>query len=124
LGLISEIGSHAPHKNCCWLYLAAVDGWDIPDAVRWFRDQKMTRENRRGYYWMAERVVPWMHKWGTVRKMVKWGMVCPMSAYGEWLCGKGGCGWVWWGVVVGWLGVFGLLGRLHPVVVRKNGEVL
>jgi hypothetical protein len=107
---------------CCWIFLASTGG-HLDPVVRRYRDEHVTERNRRGYYRLAEWIVPKMQGSRVVRSLVKWGMVEPMTSYGRWHYGIGRIGVLFAPVAKFWLGVYSLLGLGRPIV-RSNGEVI
>ena len=105
---------------CCFIFIEAY-GYLLP-IVRQYRDEKMTPRNRRGYYRLADKIVPWMQKSRRFKNTVKFFMTDPLVSYGNWYYGKGRMGVVFYPVVKFWLTVFDLMGR-KPYT-RSNGEVL
>ena len=107
--------------GCCFIFVEANRGFLDP-VVRRYRDEKMTPRNRRGYYRLAERLVPLMRRARIARALVEWLMVNPMIFYGRWYFGRSKTGFIFWPVAKAWMGVFNLLG--FGKFVRTNGEVI
>lgn len=111
-------------KGCCFIFLEARYGNGVMDkVVRRYRDENMTDENRRGYYKLAEVLVPLMRKYSLVKFLVRVLMTDPMVSYGKWYYGEGKIGFLFAPVKSFWLGVFTLLGG-HTEFVRETGEVV
>lgn len=106
---------------CCWIFIEA-NGGELNPIVRRYRDEHMTERNRRGYYRLAEKLVPLMRKSKFWHKAVEWCMVKPMTSYGKYFYGLGRIGALFAPVTAFWLGVYNLLG--YGKVVRGNGEVI
>ncbi len=106
-------------QNCCFIFIAA-HGFLHP-VVRLYRDEHLTIRNRRGYYWLADRLVPWMKRSPCARALVKWLMVAPMTEYGKFHYHVSRVGWIFWPVTKAWLATFTLLG-LRPPYRRANSE--
>lgn len=117
-GLLKGVGSLKP---CCFIFIEAHGGYLHP-IVRRYRDEHMTERNRRGYYRLAEKLVPWMRRSKAVHKAVEWLMVKPMTNYGKYFYGEGRIGAVFAPIAAFWLGVFNLLG--FGKFRRSNGEVI
>ncbi len=109
-------------SSCCFIFIAGR-GFLHP-VVRRFRDEHMTVRNRRGYYWLADRLVPKMkkHKW--VKKLVRLFMVDPMTTYGGFCYGYNKRGAVFAPISLFWRGVFNLLGMRPPYRRRGSREVV
>lgn len=114
----------AEKGGCCFIVLEAdyPDG-RLPESVRAYRDEHMTDRNRRGYYKMAEILVPMMRKSKLFKSLVKWTMVKPLVSFTEYKYGKGKFGKIMSPVVRMWLNTFEYLGGEHPFI-RENGEVV
>lgn len=108
---------------CCFIFIEAHGGVLHP-IVRRYRDEHMTVRNRRGYCWLADRLVPLMQRSKSVHKLVEWCMVDPMTSYGKWFYGEGHVGVVFAPVVKVWLKVFDLLGHRKPYTRRGTHEVV
>jgi hypothetical protein len=113
---------------CCWIFLEARYGNGTMDrVVRRFRDENMTARNRRGYYKMAEVLVPLMRKHWWVKAAVRLGMTSPLVCYGKWYYREGGLwgrlGWVFAPVKSAWLKTWDFLGGDFEFL-RANGEVV
>jgi hypothetical protein len=122
LQLGTGAGMMAAMGGCCFIFVEAHGGMLHP-VVRQYRDDHMTERNRRGYYWLAERLVPAMRKHEIVFRAVKYIMVDPMVKYGKWFYGLDRKGWIFAPVKSFWLGVFNILGK-RPPYRRHSGEVV
>jgi hypothetical protein len=114
-GLLSNI--------CCFIFLAEAQGRGLHPVVRWSRDEHMTDRMRRGYYRLADKIVPWMHRNQAIMCLVRLGMVDPMTTYGKWRYGYSRTGWLCWPVNAFWFAVFKALG-FGKRYRRGNGEVV
>ncbi len=120
-GTAATVGTQILGSICCFIFIEA-NGGTLHPIVRRYRDEHMTSRNRRGYYRLAERLVPLMRRSGLVRTAVEWGMVNPMTSYGKWFYGEGKIGVIFWPITKLWLKAFDLLG--FGVFIRRNGEVI
>lgn len=111
--------------GCCFIFLEARYGNGVMDrVVRKYRDEHMTDKNRRGYYKVAEVLVPLMRKSKVVKTLVRLTMTDPMVAYGKAFYGEGTkLGLVFKPVAKFWIGLFDYMGGDHPFI-RENGEVV
>lgn len=107
---------------CCFIVLEATDGI-LPDVIRRYRDEQCTPRKRRGYYRLAEVLVPAMKHNRWAKQAIRWGMVKPLTAYGRWYYGESHWGWLASPAKWLWLGLFSLLGSGGKFV-RSNGEVI
>ena len=113
-----------PKSGCCFIFLEARYGNGTMDAVvRKYRDEYMTERNRRGYYRMAEVLVPLMRKSKVVKALVRITMTDPLVSYGKWYYGQGKVGWVFSPLKKFWLGVFDLIGG-ETEFIRESGELV
>lgn len=126
---ISSTQSHsrtpAPSGGlCCFIFLEARYGDGTMDyVVRRFRDENMTDRNRRGYYKLAEVLVPLMRKYKICKFLVRTLMTDPMVYYGKYYYGENKLGWIAKPITSFWLRLFNYLGGNHPFV-RENGEIV
>lgn len=107
--------------GCCFIFLAAYDDV-LDDVVRRYRDEHMNERNRRGYYRLADILVPLMKKYRYVKRAVKFIMTDPMVCYGGYFYGLNKHGVLCKPVAKLWLSVFNVLG--FGKYVRSNGEVV
>jgi hypothetical protein len=109
---------------CCWVMLEARYGSGVMDeVVRRFRDEYMTPRNKRGYYKLAEVLVPLMRRYKVFQKLIEWTFAYPAVKYGEWYYGRNKWGWVFTPLKYFWLGLFEILGQ-DTEFIRENGEVV
>ena len=102
---------------CCFIFAEANA---LSPVVRRYRDEFMTDRNRRGYYKLAEVLVPLMRKSKVVNWLVKTTMIKPLTWYGEkFYEGKNP------NPIIKdfWIGLFNYLGQDHEFK-RVNGEVI
>src|SRR5574343_463664 len=107
---------------CCWIFLAA-EGYPLHPVVRRYRDEHMNARNRRGYYRLAEFLVPRMVRSRVWMRSVQLLMTSPMTWYGRWVYGESRSGWLAGPLAHGWLALYSWLGRKGPYT-RSNGEVI
>lgn len=125
----SGIGGQGPNEGsnnvsaCCFIFIAAHGGILHP-VVRWYRDKYMTVRNRRGYYWLADRLVPQMKKRKWLMRLVQIFMVNPMTSYGKYRCGYNKIGAIFAPVSAAWQGIFTLLGCRKSYRRRGSQEVV
>lgn len=81
----SQTSFSAGFQACCWLYLTATEGVDLPWFVEAGRRDFYTPTRRRGYKWMSWKLIPWMERFTLLRKLVKHLVVEPIRKYGAWL---------------------------------------
>jgi len=108
---------------CCFIFIAADDGWLDP-VVRRYRDLKMTVHNKRGYYWLSDRLVPLMKKFKKVKRIVRFVMVGPMKEYGRYYFKQNKTGVVFAPVAAFWLCIFTLLGMRKPYQRKGTNEIV
>jgi len=92
-GILAGVGQSA--SPCCFIFMEAYNG-QLPESVRLCRDffYKENDSLSNGYKRMAKWLVPAMKKWSTVRALVNFSMVKPLTYNGEWLCSAKGYGWI------------------------------
>lgn len=108
--------------KCCFIFIAS-HGFLHP-IVREYRDKKMNTRNRRGYYWLADRLVPLMEKSKIATWIVKWAMVKPMTCYGKHYYNLGQIGALYAPITALWRGIFNLLGHRPPYQRQGTEEVV
>lgn len=109
---------------CCFIMLEARYGNGTMDkVVRRYRDEKMTERNRRGYYKVAEVLVPMMRKSNTFKWVVTKTFADPLVSYGKWYYGENKYGWIFKPVEKFWMSVFDTVGG-EVQFIRENGEVV
>jgi len=117
---VESLGSAG--SACCFIFIAA-HGYLHP-VVRRYRDEHMTVQNRRGYYWLADRLVPRMKKHRIIKEAVKFFMVLPMTEYGKYVYGYNRIGVLFKPVAKFWLKVYEILGDRPPYKRRGSLEVV
>lgn len=108
--------------GCCFIFIEAQRGLD--PVVRAYRDKKMNVRNRRGYYRMADWLVPLMRKSRVVMEVVRWAMVRPCVAYGRAWMGYNHVGKIFAPLVGMWRVVWAILGTRSPYIRRGTKEVI
>uniref|UniRef100_A0A6M3IIR2 Uncharacterized protein n=1 Tax=viral metagenome TaxID=1070528 RepID=A0A6M3IIR2_9ZZZZ len=121
-GAVSGILGGSSKKKCCFIFIAS-HGYLHP-IVRRYRDFHMTTRNRRGYYWLADRLVPKMAKSRAWTWLVKWGMVKPMTSYGMYYYGIKKVGVVWTPVTAAWKLLYSILGCRPPYTRHGTDEIV
>jgi hypothetical protein len=119
---VKQQSSSSAKGGCCFIFLEAYDG-KLPWVVRAYRDQHMTSRNKRGYYRLADKLVPLMRKSKIVKHLVRFLMTKPMTFYGRYFYKLNPWGVLAAPITAFWLCVFELMGRKAPYV-RSNGEVI
>jgi hypothetical protein len=114
----------AEEGGCCFIFLEARYGdGTMDDVVRRFRDERMNLKNKRGYYKVAQVLVPLMRKSKIVKFLTRVLMTDPMVAYGKAYYGQSKLGFVFKPIASFWLKAFEFFGQDHPFV-RENGETV
>ncbi|MBA7562983.1 hypothetical protein ES708_04636 [subsurface metagenome] len=98
------------------------DSYEV-NIAREYRDKHLDQVSLRGYYMIAEKVVPVMEKYGWFRKFIKWSLVDSLIAYGKWSLGKGETSLVAIIITKIFLGTCKFAGLMENTYTRKNGEV-
>ena len=108
--------------SCCFIMLEARYGDGTMDkVVRRYRDENMTPRNRRGYYKVAEVLVPLMRKSKIFKWIVTKTFADPLVSYGKWYYGENKHGWIFAPLKSAWLKLFDVVGT-DTVFIRENGE--
>lgn len=96
------------------------------NIAREFRDKFLTPEQLRGYYMIAEKVVPWIHRFPWVKWVVKRFLVDNLIAYGRYALSSRApyAGDTAVFVTTYFLRFCGAVGRKRTVFVRANGETV
>jgi len=111
-------------SGCCFIFLEARYGNGVMDkVVRRYRDENMTERNRRGYYKVAEVLVPLMRKSKLAKFLVRVLMTDPLVAYGKYYYGEGQSGIIFAPLKTFWLSVFEVVGG-ECEFVRETGETV
>lgn len=117
-------GSGASGAGCCFIMLEARYGDGTMDAVvRRYRDEMITERNKRGYYKLAEVLVPLMRESKLFKFMVAKTFADPMVSYGKWHYGQNKHGWLFKPVEKFWMKVFNVLGT-DTQFIRENGQTV
>jgi len=110
--------------GCCFIMLEARYGNGTMDkVVRRYRDEYMTQRNRRGYYKLAEVLVPLMRKSKAFKWVVTKTFADPLVAYGKYYYGQNKYGVLYSPIKSFWMKVFDVLGG-ETEFIRENGEVV
>jgi hypothetical protein len=114
--------SSSPGGACCFIMLEARYGNGAMDkVVRKYRDDHMTQKNRRGYYKVAEVLVPLMRKSKVFKWIITKTFADPLVSYGKWYYGENKHGWIFAPIKSMWLKLFDIVGT-DTVFIRENGE--
>lgn len=109
---------------CCFIMLESRYGdGTMDEVVRRYRDEKMTDRNRRGYYKVAQVLVPLMRKSKIAKWIVTKTFADPLVCYGKWYYGQNKYGWIFKPVEKFWMNVFDAVGG-EVEFIRENGEVV
>ena len=110
--------------GCCFIMLEARYGDGTMDSVvRRYRDEKMTGRNRRGYYRLAEVLVPLMRESRVFKFLVTKTFADPLVCYGKYYYGENRWGWIFRPVERFWMRVFDIVGG-DTEFIRENGETV
>jgi hypothetical protein len=110
--------------GCCFIMLEARYGTGVLDAVvRRYRDEHITEQNKRGYYKLAEVVVPLMREYKLIKFLVIATFASPAVCYAKWYYGYNRWGWIFTPLKKFWMKVFNTLGG-NTEFIRENGEVV
>jgi hypothetical protein len=120
----STSSSSSSDDGCCFIMLEARYGdGTMDEVVRRYRDEYMTDRNRRGYYKLAEVLVPLMRKSKIIKWVVTKTFADPLVSYGKYYYGENKHGVVFTPVKSFWMKVFDVLGG-DTEFIRENGEVV
>lgn len=120
----SGTGCSAGGGGCCFIMLEARYGNGTMDSVvRRYRDEKMTDRNRRGYYRLAEVLVPLMRESRVFKFLVTKTFADPLVCYGKYYYGENRWGWIFRPVERFWMRVFDVVGG-DTKFIRENGETV
>jgi hypothetical protein len=92
-------------------------------VVRKYRDEHITERNRRGYYKIAEVLVPLMREYWLVRALVVLLFADPAVAYAKWYYGENRWGWIFTPLKKFWMKLFDVVGG-DTEFIRENGETV
>lgn len=110
--------------GCCFIMLEARYGDGTMDAVvRRYRDEHITDRNKRGYYKLAEVLVPLMRESKLFKFLVAKTFADPLVSYGKWHYGQNKHGWIFKPVQKFWMKVFNVLGT-DTKFIRENGQTV
>ena len=110
--------------GCCFIMLEARYGnGTMDEVVRRYRDEYMTDRNRRGYYRLAEVLVPLMRKSKAFKWVITKTFADPLVSYGKYYYGQNKHGVLYSPVKNFWMKVFDIVGG-DTKFIRENGEVV
>ena len=118
-------GGQTPDSNsCCFIMLEAryADG-TMDEVVRRYRDEHMADRNKRGYYKVAEVLVPLMRKSRLAKWLVTKTFADPLVSYGKYYYGQNKHGVIFAPVKSFWMSVFNIVGG-ETEFIRENGKVV
>jgi len=111
-------------SGCCFIMLEARYGnGTMDEVVRRYRDEHMTDRNRRGYYKVAEVLVPLMRKSPTIKWLVTKTFADPLVSYGKYYYGQNKHGVIYSPVKNLWMKLFDIVGG-NTEFIRENGETV
>lgn len=123
-GLITWDDGSKGCGGCCFIVLEARYGTGVMDAViRRYRDEHITERNKRGYYKLAEVVVPLMREYKLVKFLIIATFATPAVYYAKWYYGYNRWGWIFTPLKKFWMKIFNTLGG-DTKFIRENGEVV
>jgi hypothetical protein len=115
-------GSTGGGVGCCFIMLEARYGDGTMDSVvRRYRDEKMTDRNRRGYYKVAEVLVPLMRESRVFKFLITKTFSDPLVCYGKHYYGENCWGWIFSPLKTFWMKIFDVIGG-DTKFIRENGE--
>ena len=110
--------------GCCFIMLEARYGdGTMDEVVRRYRDEHMTDRNRRGYYKVAEVLVPLMRKSQVIKWLVTKTFADPLVSYGKYYYGQNKHGVLYSPLKSLWIKLFDTVGG-DTEFIRENGEVV
>jgi hypothetical protein len=116
--------SSSDSGGCCFIMLEARYGnGTMDEVVRRYRDEYMTDRNRRGYYRLAEVLVPLMRKSKAFKWVITKTFADPLVSYGKYYYGQNKHGVLYSPVKNFWMKVFDIVGG-DTKFIRENGEVV
>ena len=123
-GGVSNSAADSGSDVCCFIMLEARYGdGTMDEVVRRYRDEHMTDRNRRGYYKVAEVLVPLMRKSPTIKWLVTKTFADPLVSYGKYYYGQNKHGVIYSPIKSMWMKIFDTVGG-ETEFIRENGEVV
>lgn len=116
--------SESSGGSCCFIFLAASDGITLHPIVRQYRDAHLTPRNRRGYYFLSDRLVPFIQRYRLARRAVRFLLTRPLTLYGLYRYRYSPLGFLAAPLAAFWLLTFSLLGCRPPYTRRGTKEVV
>ena len=108
------------HNKCCFIVLEVENKEKLDVYIRKYRDEMLNDTNRKGYYKLAQVVVPLMRKYNIVKWLFKYSFVSPAKSWAKTYYTGKGIGWVFEPLRKFWLGLFNYLGKDHEMKI-DNG---
>ena len=110
--------------GCCFIMLEARYGnGTMDEVVRRYRDEYMTDRNRRGYYKLAEVLVPLMRNSNVFKWIVTKTFADPLVSYGKYYYRQNKIGVLYSPLRSFWMKVFDILGGKTEFI-RENKEIV
>ena len=108
--------------GCCFIMLEAkYEKGILDEVIRRYRDEHTTERNKRGYYKLAEVLIPLMQKSKIFKAIIVLTFADPAVHYAKWYYKQNKWGWIFTPLKVFWMTLFNVLGT-NKKFVRKNGE--
>jgi hypothetical protein len=109
-------------SGCCFILLEAKYKERVIDQViRRYRDEHTTERNLRGYYKVAEKIIPLMQKSKIFKSIIVLTFASPALYYAKWYYKENNWGWIFTPLKLFWMTLFNVLGT-NKKFTRKNGE--
>jgi hypothetical protein len=86
--VLDPVGFVAEKAGCIIVTVCTDRNSPEVNLTREYRDKFMTPEQLRGYYMIAEKVVPWINRSRIIKYLVKRLLVDRLVEYGEFVLGK------------------------------------
>lgn len=124
--VMSVLGLGGEGKKICLIVTVCTDRFSPEvNLARKYRDRFLDADQLRGYYALAEQIVPVLERDERCRKAVKKWLVDRLVDYGAYRLGTNMARPRWSSVIVSkvFLATIKTIGMILPVYVRQNGEV-
>jgi len=111
-------------NHCCFIMLEARYGNGTMDSVvRRYRDEYLTPKNSRGYYKLAEVLVPLMRSSKLFKWLITKTFADPLVSYGKYHYGLNKHGWIFKPVKNFWFNIFDILGS-DTEFIQETGKII
>jgi hypothetical protein len=99
--------------SSCYIFKSFNEGY-LEEDVRLFRDVHYPKGGfvDSGYRWMSNWLVPAMEKYPSLKHIIRWVMIWPLSQYARWYYGKNHFGYVFTPLRYFWPKTWEMIGRL------------